>query len=112
MTPKSQLPNLPQDQQLVFFSCTIVDGIGTLLAAMLPVGLGVFMTSWRSTNSNRYTSCDVPDSNGNINALSAAGPWPFASTGYTTAPPSVRTWEGTLSDTAANLALKVWTMQR
>jgi len=94
-----ELTDNQDDRSMVFFTCTLFDGLGALMAAILPVGIGSFMDIWRATNPQRYTSCDIPEE-GAINALSAAGPW-FS--GYTTAPASVIDWVGVLSDTAENL---------
>lgn len=68
-----ELTDNQKDRSLVYFICTLFDGLGSLCAAMLPVGMGTFMDFWRETsNTQRYTSCDRA---GKIDALSSPGPW-------------------------------------
>lgn len=96
-----ELTDNQNDRSLLFFTCTLYDGLGALLAACLPVGVGQFVSIFRSDNSYTYDSCNQPGADGQIDALSASGPWAIAANGRSTPPPSVRNWVGYLNQSAA-----------
>ena len=52
-----ELTDNPEDRSRLFFLCTIYDGLGSLLAVMMPVVLNSLASSWRTSD---FGSCDVP----------------------------------------------------
>jgi hypothetical protein len=61
----------PASRSRLFFTCTVFDGIGSLCACTLPIGINTAITWWRTAD---FSSCDVPDAaTGTISVSSCSG---------------------------------------
>ena len=99
-----ELTDNPKDRDLLFFTCTLYDGLGGLCAAMFPIILRRVVDIFRTDNVNyQHTSCDNPTATGMIDALSASGPWPGEPNDRSTPPFSVRAWSATVNVTAQQI---------
>ena len=97
-----ELTDNPEDRNLLFFMCTMFDGLGSMAAAMLPLMVTMGISGNRQERPDRYTSCNNPGSytladgtqveraDHKIDALSAVGSWFF---GSSSAPGKTATWE-------------------
>lgn len=93
-----ELTDNQKDRNLVFFTCTMFDGAGGLFAAILPAGLGQTFTWYRRTsNADRYDSCNNLGEGGTVNALGAVGPWIG---GLSSAPKAIAQWSGIMSNSS------------
>ena len=100
-----ELTDNPKDRDLLFFTCTLYDGLGGLCAAMFPIILKKTVDVFRvGVVDYKYTSCDIPTENGRIDVSSTPGPWPGGINGRSTLPLSARSWFAHINTTVSQIS--------